>query len=36
LQGKLAENEASLKKPKDGVSILETEVADLDVTLKLP
>ena len=30
LQGKLVETEASLKKAKDGVSLLEKEVADLD------
>jgi len=30
LQGKLADIEASLKKAKDGVSLLETEIADLD------
>ena len=32
LQDKLVETEASLKKAKDGVSLLEKEVADLDVT----
>ena len=31
LQDKLVETEASLKKAKDGVSLLEKEVADLDV-----
>ena len=31
LQGKPAEIEASLKKAKDGVSLLERKVADLDV-----
>jgi len=30
LQGKLVETETSLKKAKDGVSLLEKEVADLD------
>ena len=32
LQDKLVETEASLKKAKDGVSLLEKEVADLNVT----
>ena len=32
LQGKIVETEASLKKAKDGVSLLEREVADVDTT----
>jgi len=35
LQGKPAEIEASLKKAKDGVSLLERKVADLDVIPRL-
>ena len=35
MQGKFAEIEASLKKAKDSVSLLEREIADLDADPKI-